>query len=269
MRRLFIMLILLFGCTAQLPEEKGNLPMADISLVNEDAHNVSFKFNAVNSDYLLHLTLLDKENNPTKSKNVSVAITVIDEEGLLYFERRFVPFFNETYSLSVPSKKIKNSFYSEGTINISLSSNKQISVVSKIPLNKYSADEARQVEEKNYLNTAKSFSQTFDTECLRISPEKYGYYNFHSLDKMTRYFRVDLTVQNICETTYSFTPDTIWLRDSSNNYFPPTYKGSLSSFLLSKNNSGSGYMLYNLFKRNPNSIRLYFKDYLVTDLKIR
>ncbi len=269
---LFPVLLLFLGCTSQSPvqsDEPELIAKDTIHLVDQVKNNVSFKIRTSKSFYVLDIALVDQKNNPSKSENLSLSVTINDEEGLLYFEKRYLPEFDKNYSFIIPRENIKRSFYSWGEIKITLSGTENISVSSDFPLSKFSADEAYKEEDNRYKKNAQKFNTTKKSGCFEITPELYGYQDLHTPNQKSTYFRVDVTVKNTCDFNANLAPDSFWLQDSSKNYFPPTARGNLTTFFLNPGNSRSGYLLYNLYKRNPSNLYLYYNEDKLGELIIR
>jgi hypothetical protein len=266
---LFLALIFamsLSGCIQPAKEDSTSFEEQDIRIVQQVQNNLSLKVRTVRGDYFLDIGLLNDKNALMMVENVSVAVQISDAEGGLYFEKRFVSLIENNYTFEINRSKVKKSFYSSGTINVTVFGKKNLSISSKILLNRFSADEARLVETDAYMKNSKVVNETVFTECLEIFVERAGYSAWHNLDQRDQHFRVDLTITNTCHYNVLFSPENLWLKDSSRNFFPPTAKGTLNSFYMGYDTSKSGILLYNIIRPRA-SIAFYYKDLKLVDFE--
>ncbi|MFH2106338.1 MAG: hypothetical protein ABII22_03690 [Candidatus Micrarchaeota archaeon] len=259
-----VLVISLFGCVQPEKEESISFEQQDIRIIQQIQNNLSLKVRTVRGDHFLDIGLLNDKNVPMMAENVSIAVKISDAEGGLYFEKRFVPSIENNYTFEIKRDKVKKSFYSSGTLNVTVFGKKNLSISSNLLLNKFSADEARFVENDAYMKTSKVVNETVFTECLEIYVERAGYSAWHNLDQRDQHFRVDVSIRNTCHYNVLFSPESLWLKDEARNFFPPTSKGTLNSFYLGYDNSKSGTLLYNIIRPRAN-IYLYYKDLKLVD----
>jgi hypothetical protein len=156
----------------------------------------------------------------------------------------------QAYSFEIPYSKIKKSTSSSGTLYLAFETNggtkfEELEDDTVYGLPEFSDEELEEKSSSKYDETSKTVDLSLSsTEGLKVSLEKYGFFEKHSYSSIEKLLRVDLIIKNEGSDEIYFSNYGSVILDEDGNQYESAYGGTISSEDLKAGVSKSGYMLF-------------------------